>query len=254
MLHGVSGTFSCAPTTPANGCTAAVAEEGFTLGGGTWLFIPSNPDARVMDAEDTAYASYGWWLRKAANDGPFTASAFVDNKGDAPTALDATATADLRGTATYSGGATGKYALSSSTGGTNDAGHFTAKATLNATFATVHKISGTIDSFIGADGQPRADWSVKLNESVVASAAATGVAVGDIAGALAADGTASTTDTGPQETVWTIDGEAADAAGQWSGNLQEAGDDNVPKVAVGTFHSQYGTAGEMVGAFGANVQ
>ena len=34
-------------------------------------------------------------------------------------------------------------------------GHFTATATLNATFAENHKISGTIDNFMGADGMPR---------------------------------------------------------------------------------------------------
>ena len=241
MLHGVSGTFSCAPTTPADGCTAAVADEGFTLDGGTWLFIPSNAEARVMGSDDDAYASYGWWLRKAANDGPFIASAFVDNKGDAPEALDATNTGALRGTATYMGGAAGKYALSSSTGGTNDAGHFTARATLNATFAETHQISGTIDNFIGADGQSR-DWSIKLNDSIVSDA---GVIAGD---------PDDSTDTGAQMTVWTIGDGPAAASGQWSGNLQEAGDDNVPQVATGTFYTKYGMAGRMVGAFGANEQ
>ena len=54
------------------------------------------------------------------------------------------------------------------------------------------------------------------------------------------------------KTVWTIGGEKAVAAGQWSGNLYENGTDGVPKVATGTFHSEYGKAGRMVGAFGAN--
>ena len=230
--------------TPADGCSASVAAKGFTLAGADsdgWLFTPSNPNARVMDAVDAAYASYGWWIRMAANDGPFIASAFVDNKGTAPADLDATATGALRGTATYMGGAAGKYALSSSTGGVNDAGHFTARATLKATFATAHKISGTIDNFIGADGESR-DWSVKLNESVVSTA-----------GAIAGDPD-DTNDTDPQMTVWTRGGTAAAASGQWSGSLQEAGDDNVPKVATGTFYSEYGRAGRMVGAFGANKQ
>ena len=73
----------------------------------------------------------------------------MTDRGDVPnaTGLDA-----LEGTATYMGGAAGKYALRSSTGGTNDAGHFTARATLNADFSD-DSITGTIDNFMGADGK-----------------------------------------------------------------------------------------------------
>ena len=139
----------------------------------------------------------------------------------------------LKGTATYMGGAAGKYALSSSTGGTNDAGHFTAKATLNANF-TDNSITGTIDSFMGADGMSRA-WSVELKEAVVAA-------------------TGGITRVDANDTVWTINGTAAEASGEWPGDLMDNGDDNIPKVATGTFHSMYGNDGTMVGAFGANVQ
>ena len=120
--HGVSGTYNCTPSDADAGCSASVAASGFTLAGGAWTFTPSNAEARVMESADTAYASYGWWISKGANDGPFNASVFTGRFGADPTALTIGA---LRGTATYSGGAAGKYALSSSTGGTNDAGHFT---------------------------------------------------------------------------------------------------------------------------------
>ena len=236
--HGVSGTYNCTPATAADGCSAAVAAKGFTVStGDTWTFTPSNAEARVTDAADTDYASYGWWLRKTENGMTFTASAFVDEAGTvaAATGLDA-----LNGTATYRGGAAGKYALASSTGGTNDAGHFTARATLEANFTTnngtdttTNAITGTLDNFMGADGQPR-DWSVKLNGSPITD---TG-------------GVADTTD----GTVWTIGGTAAAAGGQWSGTLRNNGTDGVPQVATGTFHSTYGMAGQMVGAFGANKQ
>lgn len=235
--HGVSGTYSCAPSTPTDGCTASVAAKGFTFAGGTWTFTPSDPNTRVTDSEDTAYASYGWWVHKTANDQTYTASAFVDEKGtvDAATGLNA-----LNGTATYSGGAAGKYALSSSTGGTNDAGHFTARATLEADF-TVNTdtntdgigITGTIDQFMGADGMSR-DWSVKLNGSTIGDTGA----IGD-----STDGT-----------EWTIGGTAAADDGSWSGTLRNNGSDGVPKVATGTFYSTYGNAGKMVGAFGANKE
>ena len=235
--HGVSGTYSCTPATPADGCSAAVAAKGFTVSSGdTWTFKPGDANARVMDAADTSYASYGWWLRKAENDGPFNASAFHDFKGTAGT-VDIT---DLvAGTATYMGGAAGKYALSSSTatGGINDAGHFTARATLEADFED-DMITGTIDNFMGADGQSR-NWSVELKKS--------GFGTGGII--LGADGTGTA-----MKTVWTIGDDAAAESGQWSGNLREEGTDDVPKVATGTFYTEYGTAGRMVGGFGANKQ
>ena len=234
--HGVAGTYRCA-TTAGTACTAEVAADGFTLGGGTagWTFTPSNAEARVMSEADTAYASYGWWIKKAANDGAFTASAFVDEKGTVAAATDLD---DLKGTATYRGGAAGKYALASSTGGTNDAGHFTARATLEADFtnnADPMAITGTLDMFMGADGEAR-DWSVKLNGSAITDAGG----IGD-AGAMAG-------------TEWTIGGTAAADKGQWSGTLRNNGDDDVPQVATGTFYTEYGTAGKMVGAFGANKQ
>ncbi len=237
--HGVSGTYNCDTSDGSSTCTAAVAAGGgFTLGGtGTWTFMPSNAEARVMDAEDTAYASYGWWIRKAANDGPFTASAFVDEVGTVAPAAGLNA---LNGTATYMGGAAGKYALASSTGGMNDAGHFTARATLEANFttntdsdATTNAITGTLDMFIGADGEAR-DWEVELMGSPIADTGG----IGDTTNG----------------TAWTIGGEAAAESGQWSGTLRDNGDDGVPQVATGTFYTEYGTAGKMVGAFGANKE
>jgi len=233
--HGVSGTYSCA-TTADTACTAAVAAEGFTLGGGTagWTFRPSNADARVMDSADTIYASYGWWIHKAANDGGFTASAFVSDVGEVPNAAGIT---NLMGTATYTGGAAGKYALRSSTGGTNDAGHFTANATLEADFND-DMITGTINGFRGADGESR-DWSVELMAS----------GVGDTGIILGSDGTGD-----QMMTVWTIGETGGVASGGWQGTLQDNGDDNVPKVGTGTFYSTFGEAGKMVGAFGVNLQ
>ena len=236
--HGVSGTYYCTPTDANTKCSAAVAASGFTLAGGTWTFKPSNPDAMVMSVADTVYASYGWWLHKSANDKTYTASAFVDDKGEVPNAVGL---GTLQGTGTYMGGAADKCALSSSSGGTNDAGHFTARATLEADFND-DMITGTIDQFMGADGMSR-NWSVELMEQGVNG---TGTILGDDG-----NGTAGTDE---KMTKWTIDGTAAAAAGQWSGTLYDNGDDGVPMVATGTFNSEYSTSGRMVGAFGANKQ
>ena len=232
--HGVSGTYSCTPAAETNACSSTVAEDGFMLGGGTWTFKPGDANARVTSMPDAIYASYGWWIYKSADDKAYIASAFVDDKGDVS---DAASLDALKGTATYMGGAAGKYALSSSTGGTNDAGHFIARATLEADF-TDNSITGTIDNFMGADGMAR-DWSVELKEA-----------------ALAATGGITRTGTGEEDndTVWTIGGTAADASGEWSGSLQDNGDDGVPKVGTGTFYSEHGRDGHMVGAFGVNKQ
>ena len=232
--HGVSGYYWCAPAAGET-CSSTVAASGFALGNGTWTFKATDPETRLMDVADNVYASYGWWIRKSADDKTYNASAFAALKGAVPAATGVTA---LQGTATYMGGAAGKYALSSTTGGTNDAGHFTARATLEADFGD-DMITGTIDNFMGADGMAR-PWSVKLNEA-------------DLSDGGVIDGqNASSEEYG---TVWTIDGKAADAAGQWRGNLYENdATSGVPQVATGTFHSTYGRAGQMVGAFGANEQ
>ena len=247
MLHGVSGTFSCAPTTPAEGCTAAVLTKGYNLEGGTWLFIPSDANARVMTPADTVYASYGWWLYKRPDESEYHAGVFYDHKG-ANTAeeLNPAGFAALRGSASYSGGAAGHYALfSPPTGGTNDAGQFTADASLKATFGATHSVTGMIDNFTGADGMAR-DWSVELKKSSAVQTTATSGTdfIGNITGG---------------KTVWTVNGEAAAQAGGWFGrlhnngaNVTNAGD--APNTVVGNFSADYGGAGKIVGAFGATRQ
>ena len=237
-FNGVPGTYTCTPTaiaTDRDTCGSTVAASGFTLIGGTWMFEPNNPEQRLMDMPDAIYASYGWWLHKSEDGETFTASAFAANRGDVPAA---SSVGDLMGSATYMGGAAGKYALHSTTGGTNDAGHFTADVELTADFND-DMIEGTIDNFIGADGQSR-DWSVKLNET-------------DIGDTGVIDGLDATS--AEVGTVWTMGGEAADESGQWRGALYENdATSGVPQVATGTFYSEFGRDGKMVGGFGANAE
>ena len=236
-FKGVSGTYSC-DLSDGGTCTAAVASKGFTLSGadgGTWTFKPTDPEDKTMSIADVAYSSYGWWIRTDA-DGKVIVSAFHDFKGTVPDG-EAVTGIDLKGTAMYMGGAAGKYALSSSTGGTNDSGHFTADVMLSADFDE-NKISGMVDNFMGADGEMR-NWSVELMKTDInpADGALTGL-----------------NGAGMPETKWTLDGTAAAASGEWSGALREMGKDDVPQVATGTFYSHYGSDGKIVGAFGANVQ
>ena len=246
-FHGVSGTYSCTPG-DGNTCAAQVAADGFTLGlradsSGTfsasnsaWVFKPDDPNARVTSAPDTVYASYGWWIHKSADGKTFTASSFETQLGALPIIQSSTFPV-LQGTATYTGGAAGMYALYSATGGTNDAGHFTADATLEADFGNATAggtVTGMIDNFTGADGMAR-NWSVELPAEPITS------------GGSFSDG-----DT--DMTKWTIDGTTAAAAGDWTGFFYDAGTDGVPKVAFGTFDSAFGQDGKMVGAFGVNPE
>ena len=255
-FHGVAGQYSCVPGAAGNTCAVRMAAEGFTLGtvsdadnnpatplafaaaGGTWTFKPGNPDALVTSTPDPFYASYGWWIH-TAEDGKLTVGALIDEKGGIANVPDATRLADLHGTATYIGGAVGNYALSSSTGGTNDAGHFTADATLEADF-TNNSITGTLDNFMGADGMSR-DWSVEMMKQTVATNGGF-------------NGTDGVGGGGASKTKWTIDGTAGSASGLWRGKFKEPRDDLVPTVGIGTFHSSFGVDGRMVGAFGVNLE
>ncbi len=233
---GVAGTYTCTPGT-ANACTVTKAADGYTLDGGAeWKFIPGDPNARVTAMPDSNYVVYGWWLYEPAT-GDAVVSAFADLRGTVDTAT--IAIAGLNGSATYKGGAAGKYTVRA--GAVNDAGHFTADAELMANFEN-ETVTGTINNFMGSDGMSR-DWSVALGASVLADG-----------GAITGDPDDST-DTGPQETTWTMGGTADSAGGQWSGNLRAVNaSSGVPQVGTGTFHSTYGNIGRMVGAFGVNLE
>ena len=224
--HGVAGTYNCTPSDTNTKCSATVADPGFTFAGGTWTFSPNDPDDKVSSgADDTVYLAYGWWLHEA-DDGTATVSAFIAERGEV---TDASGIDTLKGTATYKGGAAGKYAISAGTH--NDAGHFTADAMLEADF-NADKITGTINNFMGSDGMAR-DWSVSLEE-----------------GSIADNGTIATVSDG---TVWTMGGMDGSASGQWSGTLQ-GNDGGVPTMGTGVFHSEFGNTGRMVGAFGVDKQ
>ena len=251
-FHGVSGTYSCTPTAD-NTCAANKAATGFALGltldatnvftpsADAWTFKPANANARVTDGADTLYAVYGWWFRTPAGNGAWTASAFDGYYGE-PVAI-AGLDALLNGSATYRGGAAGKYALSSSTGGDNDAGHFTARATLEADFDT-EMITGTIDNFMGVGGAK--NWSVELNKSAIGATGLIRQSDDDNTNLAAGDPGA--------KTKWTIGDDAAAASGHWKGNFRDLGENRVPVVVTGDFYTEFGNSGKMVGAFGAKTE
>ncbi len=241
---GAPGTYRC---TGADCASTNDGRAGPSAMGGTWHFKP-DPGAMTSPA-DSAYLYYGWWVSKDADDEPTAASAFAGEVNDVEggTAI-ATFTA-LRGSATYVGHAAGKFAIHRTADASNNGGHFTADATLEAKFgdATVDAagIKGTIDNFRLNDGSEDPGWSVALSRNDWTDA-----------GAFAPPATRT------ESTVWSIDGNKASASGTWSGQMYDeapgnppAGDgSNVPTTVTGTFYSEFGATHKMVGGFAAEKQ
>ena len=148
--------------------------------------------------------------------------------------IDGTA---LVGKATYTGKATGKFAISNPLNAANDdSGHFTADAVLKADFkaAAGSTLEGAIDKFRLKDGTTDPGWTVKLNE---------------------ANSLNTNTWNGPN-TEWHIGEIKGGKSGTWEA-LMYAGDNegnNTPADVVGLFHSAIGSTHEMRGGFGAELE
>ncbi|MXX88161.1 MAG: hypothetical protein F4213_08995 [Boseongicola sp. SB0677_bin_26] len=233
-FRGMSGRFTCSSETE---CAARKASEGYELVG-PWAFAPSggNDATFTVVTPDTDYAEYGWWIDEDSSvqvesDGIRTFVRF--------TSTSATAINDflgVSGTATYEGMAAGQVAVHlGPESSDNVSGAFEADAMLVASFGTEDTISGTIDNFM-VEGSSPGSWSVELMQSKH-------------------DGSAW----GDAKTKWTMGDAAGTATGNWNVTLHEAGTTvnalkDPPKSAMGTFNSEYGTSGNMVGAFGAERQ
>ncbi len=271
-FHGVPGTYSCTPTAgntcavrldvkpnPTDALGASDVTAGFTLGllsaanvfnhtAAAWTFKPDDPGARVT-APLAHYSYYGWWLYKPA-EGDYIASAIGGGNYGAETRNDLRS---VGGTASYSGSAAGLYALTSSTtGGANESGRFTARAVLEADFHE-STVTGALDQFkVGADGEAR-DWSVELMEQGIYD---NGDILGDgVGAAVTVPGLGTFLDAlPPRKTKWTIGGDTAEAGGEWNGKFRNPDEGGVPGAVTGQFSAEYGHEGRMVGGFAANRQ
>ena len=242
-FNGGMGYYHCEQT-GGTACRSAVdGSGGITLTGG-WSFEPD--DGTMASTPDADYVVFGWWSREVA--ASVDVATFAQPVG---ANVLAAANAGLVGTATYTGGAAGKYSINEPVEGDPNSGAFSAKAELTAKFGdstALGTISGMLTDFM-AGGEAK-DWSVALvGAGTAAGADITADRFGTPA-TPAADGT----DTA--RTVWTIDGTAGARSGSWSGNFyyesatqQTAA--NTPPTAAGEFSASYGNVGRMVGAFGA---
>ena len=301
-LTGGTDTAACkAPARYSDGTVNTAASEGDTDDGastaatagartaGAWTFVP---DAGVsLYTDDADYLTFGWWLLKdeAGNPDDFLAFSTATGLGvmraavNSETPVDTTdggftdgATvhtdgATIRGSATYSGAAAGKYATASTAASaTYEGGHFTADATLMVDFdadldgdTTVRttdgvSLSGTIDNFMTGD-TARPDWMVNLmvdNNDIDGDAVTptmTLVRNPALTGAAA--------DNRRLLTTWSTGGGATGAGtwtAQWYGGVTLTAPNRtaidtvgLPAAVIGTFNANIGGAARLQGAFGA---
>ena len=204
---GYSGTFKC-----STACNIAADADGALTFTGTWTFTASLTAKRSSRRaeQDTEFLYFGIWAYE-----PTAAADTPDFKWAASGAGAITADpnfAALRGSATFTGGAIGKYALTKVAGRAAKIGTFTATANFSATFDGADStISGRITDFKEGGSSLGSGWHVFLGSN--ASTAAT----------LAAEGASGTL-----EAHGAIDGDTAE--GIWAATLH--GSDNADMSAA----------------------
>ena len=243
-VRGVAGTFSCTGTT----CEApTVAQGADVLSGfqGTWTFVPTDPNGKI-DVADVTYLSFGWWLNQMADES-YETDVFAAASTGMGAAVENLAADDVDGSATYKGGAAGKWAMQSTSDDSASGGHFTATATLTANFDANTaaegaqpntdgvSIGGTVTNFMTGETS-RPNWKVTLTAPDATTA------VGPITGAV---------------TEWATGG-ALKGTGMWSANFYGSETDTMhPMAATGEFNAAIPTTGEVgriSGAFAATKQ
>ena len=207
-----------------------------------WKFVPTDPNGTI-DVADETYLSFGWWLNQM-DEGMYETDVFA-NAYDAmgmAVAVDREA-AEVDGSATYKGGAAGKWAIASTTDDTTEGGHFTATATLTANFDANTQmpdtdgvsIGGKITNFMTGDVS-RPNWNVTLKPLAEVPGS-----VGRIDGAA---------------TEWSTGG-ALKGIGTWDADFYgEEADTMHPMAATGEFDAAIanGEVGRISGAFAATKQ
>ena len=254
---GASGRLACAAA-----CTIVTNDDGTFSFSSEATFSPSLPASGELNdiiltittvTPDTDYVQFGYWLTTtgSGNNMRHMIDTYAEAIGYG--ALDASP-ADLRGSATYSGGAAGVYVLKTGSSLSDlHNGEFVADVALKAQFgdnsnmvagADRWKITGNINGFRPTKGtHDLSGWDLKLS----------------------ADFGPRTADTNTVEApVWLLDNavtKGGGADGSWqasfhgnAGSSTTTGDaptaDNYPKAIVGEFNGHF-LNGHVVGAFGA---
>ena len=263
-VRGLAGVFSCTATgpdacgAPPRGTNGAVAGTFGTLG---WTFAPTDPNGTIEiadgdpESKDGGYLQFGWWLNMMGDDvgdgfdvDTFASATGMDQSPELQSGVDG-----VEGSATYTGGAAGKWAIASTTEDSTEGGHFTATATLGVDFdadleATDDmndkagvSVSGSITDFMTGETS-RPSWKVTLT-----------VDNPDVMGAQTAGSLPQMFPVGHATTKWTTGG-AVDGTGTWEAMFHGSEKDTMhPTAVVGTFNAAIadGAVGQIQGAFGA---
>ena len=202
-FDGVSGTFTCevaacmGDRTDANGnqlnLTGLVSlpVNGVRMfEGGTWTFKPDSITSGMPQDEDTEHLFFGIWVEE-----PNVASMAHDYEyimGGGSSPFTEVMRDGLPSTASFRGGAVGKYVTRNQVGESAKIGTFTAAVNFTATFGDSPTLEGDITNF--RDGsQSLAGWSVYLGNAMDEPAVFSGAAVTDgiakaLIGGVSADG------------------------------------------------------------------
>ena len=252
-FDGAPGTLKCAGG--AAGCTVTLDADGdITAFGDGWEFTPADGATATVDVDDTDYLHYGFWLKTTTDKDGATTYNEVETFAGSRIAVSGSVVA-VTGSATYEGGAVGVYvretfkSTTDSSIDTATSGHFTADATLEATFGQVdaegcegvtcgtiapilvNTLAGTIDNFV-LQHEEYNEWSVNLQGDITADM---GTVVGGTANGGGDPGTFNATFHGPNV-------DAADPPAP----IQ-------PHTVVGEFNANFGN-GAVAGGFGARKQ
>ena len=266
-FDGVPGTYSCTHDS-GGACTSSYGDDGvITLaGGGTtgWTFVPNDPNAMTTLGDPTAsrmFVTYGYWMRELSGDDGWTdVRPFSEIRQNSVPHANGVAQA-IKGSATYTGGAAGMYAIYHPVAAGSGSGEWTANAMLTADFDE-QMVSGELTGFM-AEGQAM-DWKVELLEGDISSATTAPDPAsrarndgGD--GGFKLDGSNHGFANAENGTVWTMGDMDGEKTGSWYGDFwaakgatvdSTAANNPAPAAATGVFWSEYGDTGRMTGAFG----
>ena len=128
-FNGGMGYYHCAQAGDVACRSAVDGADGIILTGG-WSFEPD--DGTMAVTPDTNYVLFGWWSREVPTG--VDVATFAQTVG---ADLAGTANGALTGTATYVGGAAGKYSINEPVEGNPNSGAFTARAELTAKSETL---------------------------------------------------------------------------------------------------------------------
>ena len=172
---GVSGTYTCddgncvgtkTDITLSSFVETVDGERSFTTEG-TWDFKPSGITSDVRQMRDTEHLYFGIWVEEpnvASNDHDYE---YIMGGGD--NAFTEVGRVGLPGTASFRGGAVGKYVTRNQVGENARIGSFTAAADFTATFGGSPTLEGRLTNF--RDGsQTLSGWSVHLGGGGVGAA------------------------------------------------------------------------------------